>query len=267
MLFKRVMALLALAFGFLGVVACLAGIYAAWLLGSRLKQTNERGFALLDRALASAQDRIRGVQQRIGDSKIRTGEIAQSLRDWSAREAKERLVSRLEIENRAEKLAGHLQAAELWLETSTESMRGVQQIMELGNLVGAHVDLASLEEVLEKLTLLGSTLQQTERMVDGIREFAAGNADNSQENRVARARSLLGRLVLTIGEMDTRLEEAVARFSELQANAKNLKARMSSYILLTTIGGYLLLAWIAAGQAALCLYGCKNGGRSRSSAN
>jgi hypothetical protein len=36
MLFKRVVAMLARAAGFLGVVGCLAGVYPVWLVGSRL---------------------------------------------------------------------------------------------------------------------------------------------------------------------------------------------------------------------------------------
>jgi hypothetical protein len=56
MLFRRLAASLALAFGCLGVVACMAGVYAVSLLGSRLQQANERVFTTLDRGLASAQE-------------------------------------------------------------------------------------------------------------------------------------------------------------------------------------------------------------------
>ena len=46
--------------------------------------------------------------------------------------------------------------------------------------------------------------------------------------------------------------------SQMQADAQRLKARTSNYILVATIAGYLVFAWIAAGQAALCLCGWKN---------
>ena len=167
-------------------------------------------------------------------------------------------MSRLEIESRAEKLAGHLQTADSWLETSAESIRSVQQVLELGNSIGAPLDPASLEEVLENITSLRSTLQQTERTVDGIREFTANKEGESEENRLSRVTKLLGRILVTIGEIDTRLEETVTRLSELQADARQLKATTSGYILVTTIGCYVLLAWIAAGQAALCLWGWTN---------
>jgi hypothetical protein len=44
MLFKRFMAVLALAAGFLGALACMLAVYPVWLVGSRLARTNERVF-------------------------------------------------------------------------------------------------------------------------------------------------------------------------------------------------------------------------------
>jgi chromosome segregation ATPase len=264
MFFNRVVGLLALAFGFLGVVACMAGAYAVWSLGSRLERANDKTFAMIDKGLESSKVRVGGVQMRVEESKISTTEIGQTLRDWGTRNAKERLVSQRDIEGRAERLAGHLQTADLWLETAAESIRSVQQLLELGNSIGAPLDPASLEEMLATLTSLRSTLQQTERTVDGIREFTANKEGDSEENRLSRVMKLLGRILVTTSEIDTRLEETVTRLSELQADARQLKDRISNYILLATLGGYLVLAWIAAGQAALCMCGWKNCCRSRS---
>jgi hypothetical protein len=128
MLLKRVVWLLALAFGFLGVAACMVGVYAAWSLGSRLERINDRVFAMIDNGLASAQDRVRSVQDRVKESKVTSTEIAQKLRDWGTR-AKEGLVSRIEVESRAEKLTGLLQTADSWLETSAEALRPERPVL------------------------------------------------------------------------------------------------------------------------------------------
>jgi chromosome segregation ATPase len=266
MLFKRVLGLLTLAFGFLGVVSCVAGVYAVWSLGSRLERANDKLFAMIDKGLAVSQDRIREVETRIKESKITTDEFGQRLRDWSTSRAKEGLVSRLEIESRAEKLVGRLQTAESWLETSTESIRSVQRVMELCNSIGVPMDPASLEEVLENITSLRSRLQQTERTVDGIRAITADKEGESEETRLSRVTTLLGRILVTIGDMDTRLEESVTRLSELQTDARQLKATTSAYILVATVGCYVLLAWIGAGQAALCRWGWTKCRPSRSAA-
>ena len=66
MLFKRVVVLLALAAGSLGLVACIAVPYPISLVKTRLDRTNKRAFVTIDKSLASAQDRIREVQARQG---------------------------------------------------------------------------------------------------------------------------------------------------------------------------------------------------------
>jgi hypothetical protein len=265
MLFKRVRALLALAAGFLGVIACLAGAYLVWLAGSRLEQANERVFATLDKGLASAQVRVRGVQQRLRESKITTGEIAQSIRDWSASKATERLESALEIKRRADKLAGHLQTADQWLETLTESIGGMQQILELEALAGVPVDPLALQNVLEEFKSIQGRLNQLERSITDVREFGLHRTGESEEDRLSRVFRLLASMELTAGAIDTGLEGLINRLSQVQADARQLKARTDTYLLLTILGGYVVLAWIAAGQAALCRCGWRNWCRSRSS--
>lgn len=266
MLLKRALALLALMLGLLGVVACIAGICAARLAGTRLDRANEKVFAAVDTGLASAQDRLRGVQERVEKSKITTAEIARSVGALTTRTAKERLESKLEIDGRAEKLAARLREADSWLETSAESVRGAQRVLELGNSLGAPLDPAALEEVLKELASLRDALQQAEQAVEGIGRPPATPEGEAEENRLSGLAQLLGRAVLTMSEIDTRLEKPISRLSNLQTDGRQLKARTSNYILLATVGCYLLLAWMAAGQAALCLCGWRNCRRSRPSA-
>ncbi len=255
MQFKRVIAFFALVFGFLGVVACVAGIFVAWSLASRIEQANEKVFATLDKALDAAQDRLRGVQDRLRESKVITTEIHQYVKDWSKRRAEERLAPHFEIESRAGKLAGGLQTADLWLEKSTESIQGIQQIMVLGNSFGADMEPTSVDEVLVKLASLRSALQQTQRTLEEIREATAARESDSEDTRVSRVTKLVGRTLLALSDIDTRLENSVVRLSDMRANARESKARMSNYILLTTMGCSLLLGWVGFGQTALCICG------------
>lgn len=265
MLLKRVLALLALAFGLLGVVASTAAVYAVWLLGSGLQQANEKVFATIDRGLASSQERVRGVQKRVKESEITTTEVTQKLRDWTATNARERLVSQLDIENRAVKLGGQLRTVDTWLETTTESIRGVQRVLELGNSLSASADSASLGDELTKLEEVQGRLQQAEQTVDGIRAFATVKEGEPEQSRLSRVTKLLGRTQLIISGIDKSLENSAARLAELRTDAQQMKATTSNSIWSATIGCYLLLAWILAGQAALCLCGWSNCCRSRSS--
>jgi hypothetical protein len=263
MLFKRLVAVLAMFFGLLGVVVCLVGIYAVWSAGSRLDRANDRVFATVDKSLAAARDRVLGVQRRVQESKLSTDEIGKLLRDWTAKQAAERVVSRLEIEAKADQLARNLQLADLWLETINDSLQGTQQILETASSVGAPVDTALVDEVLGKLTSLRSTLQQAQETVESVRGFIAKADDAaSAEERTARALRLVARAIGTISEIDSRLGELASRLSEAQVSAAQPKARIRNYIVGATGVGLLLLAWVAAGQGALCWFGWKNCGRS-----
>ena len=126
-------------------------------------------------------------------------------------------MARLDLETRTEKLAGQLHAADLWLEASTDSVRDIQQVLELGRSLGAEVDPASLEEALETLAGIRGQLQEAEQSVDEIRGFATAVGGESDENRVARVLKLLARVVVTITEIGPRLDRLAARISDTRA--------------------------------------------------
>jgi hypothetical protein len=258
MLLKRVSALIALAAGLLGILACVAGFYLVWLVGARLDQANEKVFATLDRGLGSAQERVRGVQQRVKESKTRTTELVQNLRDWGADKTKERLVSAVEIEKRGEQLTGYLQTADEWLETSTEKLRGVQQVLQLGGLVGARTERISLDQVLVELASMRAKLQEMEQSMSAVRDFRTNKEGESNENRAARVIKFLASTELAQGAIDTRLGNSLAHLTQIQADVLQSKPRISNYILRATLAGYLVLTWIAAGQVALGGCGWKN---------
>jgi hypothetical protein len=255
---KRFAALLALAAGFVGIPACLAGAIAAWALGAKLERTNTTFFTMVEKGLAAAQDRTRKVQERVKESKITSGELDQKFRDWDRKKTKEAFVSRLEIEGRADKISGYLAAADSWLEKCTESILSVKQVVELGNTLGASLEPARVQDAFDAIVSLRITLQQTELKVVEIRAFAVIKTNESEEIRLTRVAKLLGRVVVTIGEIDTRLDESITRLSELQTHASQWKTKISACILVACIASCLLLAWIAAGQAALCQWGWAN---------
>jgi chromosome segregation ATPase len=266
MRFKRVVPLLALAAGSLGLVACIAGAYPISVVKTRLDRTIEKLFVTIDTGLTSAQDRVREVQQRVRESKIRTSEIAPKLRDWRASKAEDRLASAVEIKSRVENIVGRLQTADELLQKSMGSIGITRHAFELLVLIGVPAESFSTERVLEKLTSTQGKLQEIERLINGVGEFTVNRRDESEDNRLSRVFELLRNTELTAGAIDTRLDDSANRLSELQADAQQLKARISNCILFTTIGGYLVFAWIAAGQAALCLFGWKHCSRSRFSA-
>src|SRR5579864_5224185 len=129
MFFKRVAAVLALVLGSAGMAGCLAGAYGVWQVQARLDRANDKIFDLADRSLEVVQDRIPIVQQRVTESKVTTAEVTEAIREWGAKKAQDRIVAKLQIENRAEKLSEHLRTADLRLEASTEAVRDIRQVL------------------------------------------------------------------------------------------------------------------------------------------
>ena len=76
MLFRRLVGILALTFGLVGVAACGAGAYGVWLVQSRLNRANDKVFDAADRGLSAVQDRIPIAQERVREAKITTDEVA-----------------------------------------------------------------------------------------------------------------------------------------------------------------------------------------------
>ncbi len=79
----------------------------------------------------------------------------------------------------------------------------------------------------------------------------------SDENRVARVLKILARIIVTITDIGPRLDRLATRIADAQADAKVAKTRTSRYIFWAAIGCTVILAWIAAGQLALCVVGVR----------
>jgi hypothetical protein len=257
--------LLALTLGSVGLLACMVGIFGVWLIKSRLDQANETVTVGLDKGLTSIQDRVRDAQRRIQDSKITASTMSQQLRDWSVEKAKERIVTQLDIEAQTNKLAGQLQSADALLKSSTELFQGGREILVIANQLGASVDPVFLDSALAKLDDARSKLQEVEGSVSEVSQLAAVRDDKSEQTRLNRTLKLVTRTLVTIGEIDTRLDQTVTGLSELQTEAQLLSARISNFILFVAVVACLLLLWVAAGQAALCVVMRRRWYQSRSS--
>jgi hypothetical protein len=256
MLLKRVAAVVAFVLGCVGMVGCLAGAYGVWQVQSRLEDVNDRVFGAVDRRLAALQDRIPVVQTKVKDARLTMAEVTAAFQEWGAKQARERIVSQLQIESRTEKLSERLQTLDLMLDASHEAIHDVQQMLEVSQSLGVRVDPASLDAVLERLVSLRESLRQTERAVDGVRQFAEG--DPVQE-RLAKAAKLAARILLTLSEVEDRLDDLARRLAEVRTQAELANARTSRFILWGSAVCYCLLAWMGAGQATLCWWGRSRG--------
>jgi hypothetical protein len=263
MSFHRVVGFVALAFGIVGLAGCAAGAYGVWLAWSRLDRVNDRVFDAIDRGLGVVQDRVPVVRQRVRDAKVTTAEITEAVRTRTAKKVQDHVVTQLEVERRIETLSGRLQAADLRLDASTDAVLDVRELIELGESLGAAVNPASSDELLELLASLRGTVQEAERAVEEIRRFVAPGPEESFGDRSARVAKTLARILLTLSDVDRRLDDFAARLSEVRTGARRSQARTSRYILWGSVVCYGLLTWVAAGQAALSRCGWRRRRRGR----
>ena len=252
--YRRSFALVATVVGCLGVIASALGTYGVWFLGSRLGQANDRVFAAFDKGLMSAEEHLEEVQRRVEASKSAARRFADELRGRATTAATQR-AAELDIDGRVENLSGRIQVADAWLAAATGHVHSLQQLLGVREVVLAPGGTALIEDVLAGLAAVRAALQQAAQAVDVIRDVATRNRDESRANRVARVEVALDRVLASVGPIDVDLGRTTSRLSDARADAQLLAARVSRLISLATIGGYVLMLWIAVGQLALWLWG------------
>jgi|tagenome__1003787_1003787.scaffolds.fasta_scaffold20937959_1 hypothetical protein len=255
----RLVSWCAILLGFVGVVVCAAAIGTVCWTGSRLTQSNERVFNRIDGSLTAVRDRVLDAKKRVQESQITTKDVGERVRNWTQEKTSERLAIRLEVEKKAGQLADGLRQADVWLETSEGSILGIQQVIEVSSELGARIDAESVGALLEKLGELRRQLKQSTATADSIRETMAKAAMGEQLNtEIAPVAQFAVRMVATLAQIDTRLEQVADRVSDTQTGGQNLKSKTHFYIITAETCAVLFIAWMAAGQVCMCRYGWAN---------
>jgi hypothetical protein len=261
---KRILSLLALLLGLVGLAASTVAIVAIWSVSARLSRVTENVFERIDGSLVVVRERVAQTRERVEAARITTEGIERTLRDWTKREARDRLTSRLGVEEKAERLASGLQQADHWLTFSESSVQLVQQALALANSTGAPVETEPADRLLEELASLRVQLTQVTESVERIRERTAeAGGEKLLKERIDQAVRLALRVIATLGSIDSRLEDFGKRLSETRTEARNLKTKTPLWIRIATIDITLLILWMAAGQFLLFLHGWQGTRKSR----
>jgi len=248
---KRLFQTFGLLLGSLGVLLCVAAAVGVWFVGARLNQATDKVFDGVDRSLVASRDRVLAAQKRVQESKITADDVGNAVQNWMRSEATERLTTRLKVEEKTERLATGLRQADQWLEVSTESLQGVQKILEIARSLGAPADVAVVDPMLEKLGVVRGQLQQSAETVDAIRARMAET--DTLEERLRQVAQLTLRVIATFSELDSRLGDFANGLADARANVEHRKNQTHNYILWAQIAALLLILWMAAGQASLAL--------------
>jgi TfoX/Sxy family transcriptional regulator of competence genes len=253
---KRILYLLSLIFGLMGLLGCVAAIIGIWIAQARLVRSTQEVAIAVDDSLAVIERRVTQTQHRVQALKITAEDIEQSVKNWGRAQARERFNLRLGVEEKSERIVSGLQRADHWLDVAESSVQLVQKTLKVGGSVGAPVQTERVERVLKELASLRAQLTQASERVGRIRERAAeADEESLREEAFSQIRQLTLRVIATLSTIDARLERVGDRLSEIHAKTRKLRVDSVWWIRITAIGITLLIGWMAAGQGSLCFLG------------
>lgn len=256
---KRILSLLASLLGLIGGVGCIAAIAGVWIINARLSDTTETVFGTIDGSLVDIQERVAQTQNRVEGSKITTEGMEKSLRDWTKREVGERLALRLEVAEKTERLASALQQADDWLDVSESSVELVNQALSIGRSTGAPMENTSVDGLVDDIATLRIQLAEATELVARVQELTGeAGEEKSLKEQIEKSVQVTLRLIATFGSVTSRLESFEGRLTKTRKDVPQLKATTLQWILVVAIVLTLFLAWMAAGQIALCLLAWKS---------
>jgi hypothetical protein len=253
---QRILHLLSLIVGFVGLCACIAAIIAIWFINARLIVGAEKLFAVIDDTLVQVQQRADQAQDQVQSLKITTSDIGRNVKEWTQAEASGRLASQIAIGEKAERLASGLQQADQWLEVAESSVQVVQKAFEVAGSIGLHVRSDRPDRLLKEVGSLRNRLADALEPVENIRQRATEVRDEGLPlQRLEPIMDLALRVIATLSSVDAQIETFQGQLLEMQTKAQDAKAVALRSIRIAAIVTSLLFGWMAAGQYSLCYLG------------
>ncbi len=249
---SRLILFLAFGLGLVGAIVCAIAIIGLWSVSARLRNTTDVVFANVDDSFVVIQERAQRTQDRVKASAITTKSIASSLKDWTTREAGQRLALQIDLSEKTDRLRYAMQQADDWLELSASSAKSMQQALSMVSELGAQIDTGRIDVVIEGIDSLRNQLVETTEFIDNLQKLTVAiGEEEPREERIDQAVRLTVRVIATLSSIDSHIEKFEARLLVTQKNVQALKIKTIKWIWVVTIGVATLIIWMAAGQVAL----------------
>jgi len=239
--------------GSLGIALCIAALVVLGIVSARLGRATDHVFGSLDQSLVTVRERVVQTQARLQAAKITADDVEKSLREWTGREAGQRVALQLNLEERTERLADILQQAGDWLDVAETSAEIVSEVLSVSGFTNEPGETPSIDQLIEELASVRAQLAEATQFVANIRaRIVAAGEEQSAPDRIQQAAQFSVRLAATLGLLDTRLEQFDGRISASQSQLQHLKSRTQWWLRLASIGLTFLILLMASGQVAMC---------------
>lgn len=253
---KQLLCLGGLILGGLGAAACAGLVVGVWFADARLSRATHDVYEQLEGMLRRAGDRVGRAEQRIDEAALTVEDVHQALGEFAKQQAVDRLRVRLDVDSKAQRLAGLLDQADGWMETTEASVELVRRAIEVANKAGASVDAGAVDQLLEDVQSLRSRLQGARELVDRLRDETGQDGEAGVvRQRLEQAAKLALRVIAALDIVQSRLRQFAARIEQTQRELQDVESRILARIRTAAILLTLLLLWMLVGQLALCRYG------------
>ena len=250
---KALLKIVGICLGGIGVVVCAVAIVVIWTLSIRVGTAIESLFSRVDQSFVVVGEWGGQVKDRIAAAAITTDDLEKTLQNWTKRQASERLATRLDAVQKAERLASGLRQADQLLEMSASSVGLVRQLLSTGATAGAPPTRRRSTNCLRRLNRCGPNWPKRRRLSAKSKTASAERAKRIRPKLRVEAALRFGlRVAATLHSFGSRLEKLADRISAAQNRLHELNARVQRWRLYLTAGITALMVWMAAGQVALC---------------
>jgi hypothetical protein len=250
---KSLVNVVAICAGGVGLAICIAAMIVRWIIRGRLDGVTESAFNKMDQAIDVVSQRVGQTRDRVAEAKITTAEIEQALRDWTKREAGQRLALRLDAAKKSERLATVLQQADQLLEVAESSAGLVQGVLSIRVSTSESSDENAIDPLIEEIASWRTTLGTAKETVASIQSRLVDMSDGkSPGERIGQAVQLTVRVVATLSSISSRIERFADRVMSAQVRLQELRKRTHRWILIVSSGLTLVILLMATGQIALC---------------
>ena len=126
---KRLLGLILIGAGALGVVVCLAGIAGLRMGGSRLQQANSRLFSQVDQFIVQVDQRAATPGDAVVAARDLVAALKKALKDSGKELLAERIASHPEIDNIERRLVSAMERADDLVEASVSTAELIEQLL------------------------------------------------------------------------------------------------------------------------------------------
>jgi hypothetical protein len=237
--------------GLIGLVLCVVGIIACWVLHAEATRRTDRALGRVEDLLGDIRDNLGQARDRLQQTQRELDTIRQREADRAARPPAERDARRSLSRKALESLNPQLGDAREKVVKATEVglvLRGVlDALAELPIVERAGADPAQLRESSTQLTEL---IQKGEKLAGSLAGSSPEAPDATTVEETSRLADGVGRLV-------TALDEESSRADRAREAAAERRTQIGRWITIVAAALTVILVWIGLGQFSLLSHGWK----------